>query len=116
MVLALIKIASSALIIYMVTEIAKRNNFLASILISLPLVSLISLAWMLIERKDAGQLAEFSWNVFWLTIPSLAMFIALPVLIKMKVNTVLAIVLSVILTVGFYFLMIFALKKFGIKI
>jgi hypothetical protein len=116
MVLAIVKIVSSALIIYVVTETAKRSNFLASVLISLPLVSLISLAWMLIEKKDAIQLAEFSWNVFWLTIPSLAMFIALPLLIKIKVNTVLAIVLSVLLTVGFYFMMIFMLKKFNVKI
>lgn len=116
MLLMAVKLISSALIILIVTEAAKRSNMLGAIIISLPLVSIISLIWLYIETKSTQKIADFSQNVFWLTIPSLIMFIVLPLLMKMKIIFPLALGISVLLTAAGYFAMALILTKFNIKI
>ena len=53
----LIKLFLSAAVIATVTEVAKRNNFAASIIHSLPLTSLLAFIWLYVEQKDAPLIA-----------------------------------------------------------
>jgi hypothetical protein len=74
-----IKILVSAVIIVAVSEIAKRNSFWAAVLASLPLTSLLAFIWMHVETGDTKQIAALSHGIFWLVLPSLALFLLLPV-------------------------------------
>ncbi|HEX2869121.1 MAG TPA: DUF3147 family protein [Ignavibacteriales bacterium] len=111
---ALKVIISSALIV-LVSEVSKRSTFLGSVFASVPLVSILAFIWLYVDTKDKAKVADLSWGIFWLVIPSLSMFILLPALLK-KMGFYPALALSVIIMVLFYFLMIFLLDKFGIKI
>jgi len=77
----LIKVIISALLIGGISEIARRNSSIAALLAALPLISLLSMIWIYHDTHDVGRIAEFSWSIFWYVLPSLILFVLLPVLL-----------------------------------
>ncbi|MEO6907308.1 MAG: DUF3147 family protein [Abditibacteriaceae bacterium] len=116
MVLYILKVIISAIIIVAVTEIAKRNVFWGGILASIPLVSLLAFIWLYAETRDVNKIIGLSWSIFWLVLPSLTLFVALPVLLKMNIRFPAALGLSVIIMAVAYLAMAMILKQFGVNI
>ena len=112
---ALIKIFTSAILIFAISEVAKRSSLLASILASIPLLSVLAMIWLYIDTKDIQAVALLSRDIFWLVIPSLLLFIILPILLKHKINFYTALSIASGFTIAGYFLMILVLKKFDVK-
>ena len=110
-----IKLLVSAVLIVAISEIGKRSSLWGGILASVPIVSVLAFIWLYIDTKSVEKISQLSYSVFWLVIPSLSLFITLPLLLK-KVEFPLAMFLSIIIMVGCYYLMILVLGKFGIKI
>ncbi len=81
-----IKFLLSAAIVVSVSEIAKRSSTAGSLLASLPLVSVLSLIWLYQDTGDIEKVATLSTDIFWLVIPSLVMFVVLPVLLRRGVG------------------------------
>ena len=78
-----LKTIVSALIIVAIAEIAKRNTLFGALIASLPLTSLLAFIWLYAETHDTARISSLSVEVFWLVIPSLALFLALPLFIRM---------------------------------
>ncbi len=78
-----LKILLSAGIIVAVSELAKRSTLLAAVLASLPLTSLLALVWIYIESGEVDKIVQLSTEIFWLVIPSLALFLILPWCLKL---------------------------------
>ena len=78
----LLKFLLSAAIIVVITEVAKRNNFAASIIHSLPLTSLLAFIWLYAEKKDTELIASHAFGTFWFVLPTLPMFLVLPLLLR----------------------------------
>ncbi|PLY00541.1 MAG: hypothetical protein C0624_11930 [Desulfuromonas sp.] len=76
----------TALVIVAISELAKRSSFWAAALASVPLTSLLAFIWLYIESGDGQKVAALSQDIFWLVIPSLAMFVLLPVLLRTGLN------------------------------
>jgi len=116
MIYYIVKVFISAVIIVLISEISKRSSLTGSILASLPLMSILAFIWIYIDTKDVQKISSLSTGIFWLVIPSLILFIILPVLLKKQVNFWLAMGISTSAMVIFYFLMIFVLRKFGVRL
>jgi hypothetical protein len=116
MVYYILKVLLSSVIIVLISEISKRSSVAGSILASLPLMSLLAFIWMYIDTKDIQKISSLSSGIFWMVIPSLLLFILLPILLKKQVSFWWALGISTSIMVLFYFVMIFVLKKFGIKL
>ncbi|MCE5300285.1 MAG: DUF3147 family protein [Spirochaetia bacterium] len=116
MLLYIIKIVLSALLIVVVTEVSKRDNLMAAVLISIPWISMISILWIYFESKDAARVASFSTGVFWMVIPSLLFFIMLPWMLHRGVNFYISLISSTAAMTALYFGMNALLKKIGIVI
>ena len=112
----LVKIAITTILIIVISELAKRSTFVGAILASVPLISVLAMIWLYIDTKDIEKISSLSLGVFWLVIPSLALFLALPLLLKQGLNFYLSISLSIVLTVGCYWIMVSALDHFGVKL
>jgi hypothetical protein len=113
----LLKIAISALIIGAIAEIGRRNSNLAALLAALPLVSLLGMIWIYQETRDVARIAAFSWSVFWYVVPSLILFVLLPVLLtKFQMPFYVALPISCGATIAGFFAMSATLKAFGISI
>jgi hypothetical protein len=77
-----LKVVVSVLVIVTVAEIGKRNTFWAAALASLPLTSLLAFVWLYLDTGDSGKVMALSQGIFWLILPSLVLFIVLPLLLR----------------------------------
>lgn len=111
-----LKVFISALVIAGISEVAKRSSFLAAVLASLPLTSLLAFLWLYRETADVGRIAELSYQIFWLVIPSLALFIALPWLLRRGVSFWPSLGLAVLATMAAYFILVPILRRFGVQL
>ena len=110
------KIVITTALIVLISEIAKRSSLIGAILASVPLVSVLAMIWLYAETRDPEKVAALASGVFWLVLPSLALFVALPILLRHGVGFYLSMGLSVGITVVSYFVMIAALNHFGIRL
>lgn len=111
-----IKLLLSALIIVAVSEVAKRQPAWGGLLASLPLVSLLAIVWLYVDTHDTRQVSELSTSIFWLVLPSLLFFLALPLLLRQGLGFTLSLSLAVLVTLAAYALMLLGLKRFGIPL
>ncbi len=112
----LIKITVSALIIVAVSEIAKRSSGFAALVASLPLTSLLAMIWLHVEGVGDGQIADLSQQIFWLVLPSLVLFIMLPLLLRFGLAFWVSLSIASALTVLCYFIMTQLLRRYGVSI
>ena len=76
------KVAISAALIVLISELSKRSALAGAILASVPLVSVLAMIWLYADTHDAAQVAELSRSIVWLVLPSLVLFVVLPVLLE----------------------------------
>ncbi len=111
-----VKLILSAAIIVAVSELAKRQPAWGGLLASLPLVSLLAIVWLYLDTRDARQVSELSMSIFWLVLPSLVFFLALPLLLKQGAGFMLSLMLAAVVTMAAYALMLTGLKRFGVTL
>ena len=112
----IIKVLISAILIALISEVAKRSTFFGAILASIPLVSVMAMIWLYIDTHDSVQVVQLSRSIFWLVLPSLVLFITFPLLIRLQLPFYTALGMAVILMVITYFIAINILEKFGINL
>jgi hypothetical protein len=112
----IIKVALSAATIVIVSEVAKRHSGFAALIASLPLVSILAFIWLYVEGAPAARIGRLSIEIVWLTIPSFALFIALPLLLKQGLNFWLSLLLAMAVTVVCYFAMLPLLRRIGVNL
>jgi hypothetical protein len=108
----LIKIFVSALLIAAVSELARRSSLLGALLASLPVTSLLAFMWLYRDTGDAEKVAALSMDIFWLVLPSLVLFVLLPVLLRHGWNFWLSLGLSCAATALSYGGTVLALKAY----
>ena len=109
----ILKTLISAIIIVVVSEIAKRYTWSAAIIVSLPLTSVLAFIWLYWDTKDAQKVIELSYSTIVMTLPSFVFFIVLPLLLKFKQNFILSITVSILSTAIVYAIFIIIIKKFN---
>ena len=72
----------SGAIVVTASEIAKKSSIFGALIVSLPIVSILSLTWLYSDTKDTAKVADFAEGILWLVIPSLLLFIMLPYLLR----------------------------------
>ena len=112
----LVKIAVTTVLIVAISEIARRSTLIGAILASVPLVSVLAMIWLYVDTKDVGRISSLSISVFWLVIPSLTLFLTLPLLLKQGLNFYFSIGISIAVTVACYWIMVTALGRFGVEL
>lgn len=111
-----IKILVSAVLIAAISEIAKRSSGLAALLAALPLTSLLAFIWLHVESTPPNDIADLSIQIFWLVIPSLLLFLLLPLMLRQGWNFWLSLALSMAATAGFYLALLPLLRRMGVQL
>ncbi len=109
-----IKIILTATVIVIITEVAKRNSAVAAVIASLPLTSLLAFVWMRYESVSNSQIADLSIQIFWLVIPSLALFVIFWWLLRSNFEFWVSLALSCGGTSLLYLFMLVVLRRFGL--
>ena len=112
----IVKVIISAVLIVAISEISKRSSLIGAVLASIPLVSVLAMIWLYVDTRDVDRVAGLASSIFWLVLPSLALFIALPLLLKLGYNFYLSMGASIMITIGCYGLMITVLNRYGIEL
>lgn len=103
----------SAVIIVAVAEIAKRSTVVGALVASLPLTSLLAFIWVYWDTHDTGRISSLSLDIFWLVIPSLALFLTLPLLIRLGWGFWLSLVGAIFVTAACYAVLFWVLRQLG---
>ncbi|HSG88281.1 MAG TPA: DUF3147 family protein [Pseudomonadales bacterium] len=82
MVYLVAKYAGTALIVVLVSELGRRWSIAGALLASLPLISILAMIWIHLEARDPSAIIRFSNDILWLVLPSLALFVVLPMLLE----------------------------------
>lgn len=112
----ILKFFVSALIIVLISEIAKRHSGFAALVASLPLTSLIAIIWMHVDGAESLHIAALSSQIFWLVIPSLLFFLLLSLLLRHGLVFWWSLGLSVTATVACYFVLLPLLRRVGVQL
>jgi hypothetical protein len=112
----IIKAGLSGLIVAAVSEIARRYPGWGGLLASLPLTSLLAMVWLYRDSGEAERVAELSVSTIWFFLPSLPLFVALPILIRSGITFWIAMGVCVIGTLALYALWFWAAPRMGIKL
>lgn len=116
MVYYALKVLISAVLIVAIAEIAKRSSFLGGLIASLPVVSVFAFIWLYLDTKSVERVAALSYSIFWLVLPSLSLFIALPWMLKRTENFYLSLGASIAIMLVLYGIMVLVLKRVGIEL
>jgi hypothetical protein len=112
----IIKLLITALLIVLISEIAKRSSLVGAILAAIPLVSILAMTWMYIDTNNSNSAVEFSNRIVWLIAPSMTLFLVFPILVKKGFGFYPSMFVSIFMTILAYYTVIFLLGKFGIKL
>ena len=116
MVYFVIKCALSGIIIAVASEVAKRSPAFGALIVSLPLVPLLAILWLWRDTGDAERIASLVQSTFWYVLPSLPLFLVLPVMLRAGVGFSPSMGASCALTIVLYFITAWSLAKFGIDL
>jgi hypothetical protein len=111
-----LKVLLSAVLIVVISEIAKRSSGFAALVASLPLTSLLAFVWLHVEGAPASEIAGLSGQIFWLVLPSLVLFVLLPLLLRQGLGFWLSLGLASAATVVCYLAALPVLRKFGVQL
>ena len=109
----IIKILISSGIILLVSEIAKKDNLFGSLIASIPLVSVLSMIWIYVDTNDINKVKALANGILWMIVPSMSLFIVLPILINYGIQFYLSLTISTLVTMVCYLLTITLMNYFG---
>lgn len=106
----------SGFLVVAISEVAKRNNTAASIIHSLPLLSLLALIWLYSDTRDAALAGRHMFGTFWFVLPTLPMFLVVPWMLRRGLSFWPSLAAGVVLTTVLYFLTLRLLALAGVKL
>ena len=109
------KYAITALVVVLVSEAAKRSDRVGGLVAALPLVTVLSLVWLHLERQSTEKIANHAWYTFFYVVPTLPMFLAFPWLLS-RVGFWGALAASVVITLVSFYAFAMVVKRFGIEL
>ncbi len=110
------KVLLTAALVVAIGEVGKRSLLLGGLLASIPLTSLLALAWLQIETGNRERVAELSTSIMWLIPPSLIFLGALPFLLRSGLPPWAAFGLAVAATGAGYWIYLQILGALGVRI
>ena len=116
MLYLIIKAGLSGAIVAAVSEIARRYPGWGGLLASLPLTSLLAMIWLYRDSGDAERVAELSVSTIWFLVPSVPLFVALPLLLRSGLGFWVSMAIVVVGTLALYAAWFWAAPRLGIKL
>jgi hypothetical protein len=116
MLYLVIKAGLSGIIVAAVSEIARRYPGWGGLVASLPLTSLLAMLWLWRDTGDSEHVAALAGSTLWFILPSLPLFVVLPMLLKSGMAFWAAMAIVVAGTLALYALMFWAAPKLGLKL
>lgn len=105
----------TAAVVVLVSELAKRSDKLGGLVAALPLVTVLTLIWLYIEKQPEQKIANHAWYTFWYVVPTLPMFLAFPVLLP-RLGFWPTLSASVVISLACFGLFALFVRRFGVEL
>ena len=105
----------TAALVVLISEVAKRSDRLGGLIAALPLVTVLTLLWLYVERQPAERISNHAYYTLWYVLATLPMFALFPLMHRLW-GFWGAMAGSAVLT-GLCFLLLAAvLRRFGVEL
>jgi len=111
-----LKALISGILIAAASEIAKRYPGFGALVASLPLLSVLGMIWLWHDTGDRVRLAAHAEATFWYVLPSLPMFLLIPVLLRHGVGFWVSLAAGCVLTILLYLAVVAIAARFGVTL
>ena len=116
MAFLLTKYAITALVIVVVSELAKRSDRLGALVAALPLVTVTVMIWLQLEKQGSEKIASHAYYTFWYVLPTLPMFLLMPWLLHRGFDFWLALAAAIAVTVVSFAITVAIARRFGVEL
>jgi hypothetical protein len=106
----------SGILIAIISVVSRRYPGLGALIASLPLISVLGMVWLWNDRPDVENMARHSEATFYYVIPSLPMFLLIPMLLRRGVAFFPALIAGCVLTILLYLLTVAIAARMGIRL
>lgn len=113
--LIVVKYLVTAGVVVAVSEVARRSDKIGALIASLPLVTLLVLTWLYVEKQPAEKIANHAYYTFWYVIPTLPMFLAFPWLLP-RLGFWPTLGVCVLFTVACFWGFALLVQRFGVEL
>ena len=110
-----IKYLTTAAIVVVISEVAKRSDKVGALVAALPTVTILALVWMYIEGQGNEKLSNHALFTFWYVLPTLPMFLLFPYLLS-KYSFWVTLLISCLVSVACFALTNAIAKIFGVNL
>ena len=111
----LAKYALTSCLVVVISEAAKRSDRLGGFIAALPLVTVLTLIWLHVERQPEAKIANHALYTFWYVIPTLPMFLVFPLLLP-RLGFWYTLGACIVLTVVCFGAFAVVLRNFGVRL
>ncbi len=105
----------TAAVVVGVSEMARRSDRLGGLLAALPLVTVLTLVWLYVDKQPAQKIANHAWYTFWYVLPTLPMFLAFPALLP-RLGFWPTLLAGVLISLVCFGLLALLLRRYGIEL
>ena len=105
----------TAAVVVVVSELARRSDKLGGFVAALPLVTVLALIWLYLERQPEEKIANHAWYTFWYVVPTLPMFLAFPVLLP-RLGFWPTLLACLVVTVVCFGVFALVMRRFGVEL
>ena len=109
------KYLTTATLIVIISEAAKRSDKLGGLIAALPIMTFLTLIWLYVEKQPDSKIINHAWYTFWYVLPTLPMFFAFP-FIYPKIGFWPTMGISFLITLLSFVLLSIIVKHFGIQL
>nr|WP_284047268.1 DUF3147 family protein [Guyparkeria hydrothermalis] len=109
------KYLTTAGVVVLVSEVAKRSDKLGALIAALPLVTILALIWLHIETGSPEKVSNHAWYTFWYVVPTLPMFLTFPFLLG-RIGFWPTMLASAAITVMSFWLFTFVARYVGVDL
>lgn len=112
----LIKAILSGIIVVTASEFAKRHPGAGALIASLPLISVLGMIWLWRDTGDPVRMAAHAEATAWFVLPSLPMFLLIPIMLRHGAGFWTALISGCLTTVALYLAMTWVAPHIGIRL
>lgn len=106
----------SGLLVAIIALVARRSPGLGGLIAAIPVVSTLAMIWLWVDTQDRAAVAQFSLSAFWYFLPTVPMFLIIPLLLRSGSNFWIALAVGIGVTLILFWITSRMLAANGIEL
>lgn len=112
----LVRVFVSGILVALIALIGRRWPGVGGIIASIPLVSTLGMIWLWHDTRDPQLVATYTASAFWYFLPTMPMFVLIPILLRQGIGFWISLSAGLALTILLYLLTAFFLARLDVRI